>query len=140
MSRHSHRGHDKSPSQRQLRVGEQIRHLLAEILVEGNVRDPALTGVSVTVTEVRVTPDLQHAVAFVTPLGGRGAEAVVAALNRHKHFLRGLIGKGLSTRYTPEVSFRYDTTFDEAAHIDALLHSPAVRADLERAADEDKDD
>jgi ribosome-binding factor A len=136
----SRRPSSRAPTQRQLRVGEQIRHLLAEILVEGNVRDPALAGVSVTVTEVRVTPDLQHAVAFVTPLGGRGAEAVVAALNRHKNYLRGLVGKGLATRYTPALSFRYDATFDEAAHIDALLQSPEVRADLERASDDEKED
>ncbi len=136
----SRRPSSRAPTQRQLRVGEQIRHVLAEILAEGNIRDPALKGMSVTVTEVRVTPDLQHATAFVTPLGGRGAEAVVAALNRHKNYMRGLVGKGLSTRYTPELSFRYDTTFDEAAHIDKLLHSPEVRADLERAPDDEKDD
>jgi ribosome-binding factor A len=134
MSRRSASG----PSQRQLRVGEQIRHLLAEILGEGQVRDPALAGVSVTVTEVRVTPDLQQATVFVTPLGGRGAEAVVAALNRHKRFLRGALGKTLTTRYTPSLSFRYDTSFDAAAHIDALLDSPVVRADL--AHDEGESD
>jgi ribosome-binding factor A len=121
-------------------VGEQIRHLLAEILAVGNIRDAALKGVSVTVTEVRVTPDLQHAVAFVTPLGGRGAEAVVAALNRHKNYLRGLLGKGLTTRYTPALSFRYDETFDKAAHIEALLHTPEVQADLSRAREDEKDE
>jgi ribosome-binding factor A len=119
-------------------VGEQIRHVLAEILAAGNLRDAALKGVSVTVTEVRVTPDLQHAVAFVTPLGGRGAEAVVAALNRHKSFLRGALGRGLTTRYTPSLSFRYDASFDEAAHIDKLLHSPEVQADLGRAREEEE--
>lgn len=136
MSDSSRLRRNRGPSQRQLRVGEQIRHLLAEILTEGNIRDPALAGVSVTVTEVRVTPDLQHAMAFVTPLGGREAEAVVAALNRHKAFLRGELGRNLSTRYTPALSFRYDATFDEAAHVAEILHSPDVRADIEREDDE----
>jgi ribosome-binding factor A len=128
------------PSQRQLRVGELLRHALSDILVRGDVRDPDLDGVSVTVTQVKPSPDMRHATVFCEPLGGANAERVVAALNRHKGFLRGLMGKMITLRYTPELRFIEDTSFAEAQKIEDLLRSERVRRDLRSAAtDEDGD-
>ena len=128
------------PSQRQLRVGELLRHALSDILVRGDVRDPDLDGVSVTVTQVKPSPDMRHATVFCEPLGGANAERVVAALNRHKGFLRGLMGKMITLRYTPELRFIEDTSFAEAQKIEDLLKSERVRRDLRNTAtDEDGD-
>ncbi|HMN86581.1 MAG TPA: 30S ribosome-binding factor RbfA [Bauldia sp.] len=120
-----------APSQRALRVGELIRHALAEILQRGEVHDPDIEGAVITVPEVRVTPDLKLATAFVMPLGGRGGDDLVAALERHKRFLRGEVAHRVNLRYAPELRFRLDTSFDEGARIDALLHSPEVKRDLD---------
>jgi len=127
----------KAPSQRQLRVGELIRHILAEMFMRGEVHDPALDGVSVTVSEVRVSGDLKHATVFVAPLGGRDLEKLLQALDRHKKFLRGAVGKQLTVKFTPELKFVADTSFDEARHIDELLRSPQVRADIRHTEDDD---
>lgn len=135
MKRSVRRHDSRAPSQRQLRVGELVRHALAEILQRGAVHDPALEGVVVTVPEVRMTPDLKQATVFVMPLGGEGADAVVAALDRSKRYLRGEIAHRVELRYAPELHFRLDTSFDEGARIDALLRSPGVKRDLD--ADED---
>jgi ribosome-binding factor A len=125
----------KAPSQRQLRVGELVRHALAEILQRGEIHDPAFDGIVVTVPEVRMTPDLKLATVFVMPLGGKGGEGVVAAFERNKRYLRGEIARRVELRYTPDLAFRLDTAFDEAERIDALLRSPGVRRDLDAGRD-----
>jgi ribosome-binding factor A len=120
-----------SASQRQLRVGELIRHALAEIVQRGEVHDPDLEGIVVTVPEVRMSPDLQLATVYVMPLGGQKADKVVAAFERNKRYLRGEIAHRVNLRLTPELRFRLDTSFAEGGHIDALLRSPEVKRDLE---------
>ena len=130
MKRSGKRQQSRPPSQRQLRVGELIRHVLAEILQRGEVHDPAFEGVVVTVPEVRVTPDLRVATIFVIPLGGKGADTILAAFERNKRFLRGEIGHRIDLRNVPDLVFRLDTSFDEAERIDALLRSPGVKRDL----------
>lgn len=117
-------------TQRQLRVGELIRHALAEILQRGEVHDPDLEGTVVTVPEVRMTPDLKHANVFVVPLGGKGADRIVAAFERNKRFLRGEVAHRVNLRYAPDLHFRLDTSFDEGDKIDALLRAPGVKRDL----------
>ena len=125
-------------SQRQLRVGEELRHVLAEILLRGHFRDPALVdGVSVTVTEVRVSPDLRNATAFVMPLGGEDATDTIAALNRAQAYIRTEAAKRVNLRLAPSFSFRLDESFDEAARVTRLLQQPAVRADIEKEPDEE---
>jgi ribosome-binding factor A len=129
MAKRSAQG--SAPSQRQLRVGELIRHTLADILQRGEVHDPALDGMVVTVPEVRMTPDLKVATAFVIPLGGKGADTLVATLDRHRKFLRGEVAHRIDLRYAPELRFRLDTSFDEGDRIDALLRAPEVKRDLD---------
>src|SRR5690606_22507790 len=109
------RGAPQGPSQRQLRAGELVRHALVEVLREEDISDEALEGVSVTVTEVRMSPDLKHATCFVEPLGGGHAAEVVAALNRHSRFLRGRLGRHIELKFTPDLKFLHDESFDEAA-------------------------
>jgi ribosome-binding factor A len=135
MRRHSS-DHEKGPSQRQLRVGELLRHSLSEILTRGEVRDPDLEGVPVTVTQVKPSGDMRHATVFVEPLGGQNAKAIVAALNRHKGFIRGLMGKTITLRFTPELRFLEDTSFAEAEKIETLLKSSRVQRDLQEDADQ----
>lgn len=118
------------PSQRQLRAGELVRHALVEIFREEEINDPVLAGVSVTVTEVRVGPDLRHAQVFVEPLGGENAGEVVKALNRHAKFVRGHLGRMIDLRFTPDLHFRHDESFDEAARMAKLFEDPRVRQDL----------
>jgi ribosome-binding factor A len=127
------------PSQRQLRVGEELRHALSRILQRRELRDPALTDAVITVTEVRISPDLRNATAFVVPLGGAHADAVMAALQRSAPFLRGLLGHEVPLRYVPQLRLALDTSFDHASRIDALLHRPEVERSLhsEDAAEED---
>lgn len=131
MKRSTSRNHPRVPSQRQLRVGELVRHAIAEILQRGEIHDPALDGVVVTVPEVRMTPDLKLATVFVMPLGGKGGEAVVTAFERNKRYLRGEVARRIELRYAPDLTFRLDATFDEADRIDELLRSPGVRRDLD---------
>jgi ribosome-binding factor A len=135
MGRRSTTSHTQGPSQRQLRVGELLRHSLSEILTRGEVRDPDLEGVSVTVTQVKPSGDMRHATVFVEPLGGRNAAAIVGALNRHKGFIRGLMGKTIALRFTPELRFMEDTSFAEAQKIETLLKSSRVQRDLEEHPD-----
>ena len=139
MKRHSvtGRGPPQGPSQRQLRAGELVRHALVEILREEEIADPALEGVSVTVTEVRMSPDLRHATVFVEPLGGGHAAEVVEGLNRHARFLRGRLVHGIELKFTPQLKFLHDDSFDEAQRMSRLFDDPRVRRDL--AGDEDQD-
>jgi len=121
-----------APSQRQLRVGELVRHALSEALSRGGVDDPALSGTLVTVAEVRMSADLKHATALVTVIGGKDSEGAVAALNRHARYLRGQISPALrQMRSMPDLRFRLDTRFDDDMRIDALLKSPEVAKDLD---------
>src|SRR5262245_29130994 len=117
-------------SPRQLRVGEEIRHVLAAILGRGELRDPELAGVSITVSEVRMSPDLRHANAFVMPLGGGDSARIVKALVRAAPFLRGEIARAMRLRHAPDVHFVADTSFDEASRIDSLLRLPEVQRDV----------
>ncbi len=127
---------DRAPSQRQLRVGELIRHALAEILQRGEVHDPDLEGAVVTVPEVRMSPDLKVATAFIMPLGGARADTVVAAFERNVRYLRGEVAHRVNLRYAPDLKFRLDTSFEEGEKIDALLRSPDVKRDLSDGEDE----
>ena len=111
----------KEPGQRQLRVGEELRHALAEAFMREELRDPAMQGISVTVSEVRVSPDLRRATAYVMPLGGGDVGEVIAALNRASAFLRGRVSRMVNLKYAPIFVFEADITFDEASKIDALL-------------------
>lgn len=113
----------KPPTQRQLRVGEEIRHALSAILLRAEFRDSELVGRIITVTEVRVSPDLRNATAFVLPLEGE-AEPMVEALQRAAAYMRGQLGKMVKLKYLPELYFIYDGSFDEATRIDRIMHSP----------------
>lgn len=127
------------PSQRQLRVGELLRHALADVLNRGNVRDPDLAGVSITVTQVVPSPDMRHALVFCEPLGGRNAGPVIAALNKHKGFLRGEMGRLIALKFTPELRFTEDTSFAEAEKIEVILKSPRVAKDIETPSGSEDD-
>jgi ribosome-binding factor A len=137
MPRHHTPSSQRGPSQRQLRVGELLRHALSEILRETNIRDPDLNGVSVTVTQVKPSPDMRYATVFVEPLGGKNADTIVTALNRHKGFLRGAMGRMIELKFTPELRFVEDTSFAEAERIEKLLHSEKVARDLDAPEDDD---
>lgn len=131
MPRH-HQNKSSAPggSQRQLRVGEVVRHAVAEILSQGSVHDPDLAGHIITVPEVRMSPDLKLATVYVMPLGGRDTDVVIAALERNKKFLRGEIAHRVNLKFAPDVRFRVDERFDEAERIEKLLRTPAVQRDL----------
>ena len=118
------------PSQRQRRVGELLRHAMAEIFLRTDISDPDLAGVTVTVTEVQVSPDLKNASVFVVPLGGANQEKVLAALGRNAKFLRGEIARRVSLKFTPALTFELDATFDQSDRVNALLHSGKVAQDL----------
>jgi ribosome-binding factor A len=124
------KGGGVGPSQRQLRAAELVRHALADIISRGELRDPALVGVSITVGEVRASPDLKHMTAFVAPLGPGDSRAIASALTKGAGFLRGRLGKEVDLRFTPELHFEPDVSYDEANHIDQLLDSPEVARDL----------
>ena len=132
------RGGTSGASQRQLRVGELVRHAIADLLSAGSVHDPALEGHIVTVPEVRMSPDLKLATIYVMPLGGRGIEDVVAALERNKKFLRGEIAHQINLKFAPDLRFRADDRFEEAARIDKLLRSPEVKRDLDKDEPDDE--
>jgi ribosome-binding factor A len=121
----------RAPSQRQLKVGELIRHALAEIFARGEIVDDVLDHYSLTVSEVRMTPDLKLATVFVLPLGGTGAEDVVEHLDKHKRFLRGELARRVSLKFMPELRFKIDTSFASSKRIDELLASPKVARDLD---------
>jgi len=123
-------GKEKAPSQRMLRMGELVRHALAEIFSRGDVHDPVLETHVITIPEVSMTPDLRHATAYVMPLGGKDSRAVLDALNRNKKYMRGVIAKKLQAKFTPDLHFRIDERFDRAEKIDKLLRQPEVQRDL----------
>jgi len=131
------RSHPRQPSQRTLRVGELIRHALADILTRGHIRSPLLDSASLTVTAVDVSPDLKNATAYVMPLGGQGAQTAEKELNRLSGAIRGELGRAIALKYTPSLRFRLDRTFDEADRIESLLRSKPVRRDLTEDGDED---
>ncbi|AHY55526.1 30S ribosome-binding factor RbfA [Bradyrhizobium japonicum] len=141
MPRH-HQKKSSAPggSQRQLRVGEQVRHAMAEILAQGNVHDDDLEGHIITVPEVRMSPDLKLATVYVMPLGGRDTEVVIAALERNKKFLRGEVAHRVNLKFAPDLRFRVDERFDEAERIEKLLRTPAVQKDLEQDPDSDREE
>jgi ribosome-binding factor A len=132
-------GVEGKTSQRQLRVGEELRHALARILRDGECRDPALENASITVTEVRMSPDLRNATVFVMPLAGTNATDVVAGLERSATFLKGLVAREVRLRNTPSLVFALDDTFDRAERISALLTRPEVARDLQPQAAENSD-
>src|SRR5437588_12952025 len=123
MPRPRHPVREIGPSQRQLRVGELLRHALSDILSRGEVRDPDLDTISVTVTQVKPSADLRHAVVFCEPLGGKNANRVIEALNRHRGYVRGALGHAVRLRFTPELRFAEDNSFAEAEKIEPLLKS-----------------
>ena len=121
----------KKPSVRQLRVGEELRHVLAEVLGRGELRDPNLRGRAITVTEVRASPDLKRAIAFVTPLGDESTDSgILMALGRASSYLQGEIGRRIRLKFTPRLSFEFDDRFEYASKIDNLLREPGVSRDL----------
>ncbi len=132
MARHTKSPRDTkhTPSQRGLRAGELVRHAMAEILSRGEVHDPVLEGHLVTVPEVRMSPDLRMATIYVMPLGGKDAPDVLAALDRHKKYLRGEIAHRVNLKFAPDIRFLLDERFDEAERIEKLLRTPAVKRDL----------
>jgi ribosome-binding factor A len=123
----------KGPTQRQLRVGELIRHKLAEMLARGEIYDDVLAAHVISITEVRMSPDLRLATAYVMPLGGKDTKIVIEALARNAKFIRGEITHAVDLRVAPEVRFREDETFDEVTRIDKLLYSEKVRRDVEKS-------
>jgi ribosome-binding factor A len=141
MPRH-HQKKSSAPggSQRQLRVGEQVRHAIADILAQGIVHDADLEGHIITVPEVRMSPDLKLATVYVMPLGGRDTEVVLAALERNKKFLRGEVARRVNLKFAPELRFHVDERFDEAERIEKLLRTPAVQKDLEQDPDSDREE
>jgi ribosome-binding factor A len=127
----TNRDKGKPPSQRQLKVGEMIRHALADIFFRGEIVDEVLSRHSITVPEVRMSPDLKLATVYVLPLGGGEADEAVAHLEKHKRYLRGLLAKRVSMKFMPELRFKVDTSFEKSARIDELLASPKVARDLD---------
>jgi len=137
MARNKQHHRDQTPggSQRQLRVGELVRHALADMLTRGDVHDPVIERHLITIPEVRVTADLRLATIYVMPMGGRDAEEVVAAFERHKKYLRTEIAHRINLKFAPDIRFRVDDRFAEAERIDKLLRSPDVKRDLEHDKD-----
>lgn len=131
-SHHGEENDNRGPSHRLLRVGENLRHALSEIFARGEISDPALDGVSVTVTEVRCSPDLRNATIFVMPLGGVNESDVVVGLNRNCKYIRGQLSRMVRMKYLPNLKFTSDSSFGEADHIEELLHSPHVAQDLDK--------
>jgi ribosome-binding factor A len=136
MPRHHHRAQPAGGSQRQLRVGELIRHELSAMLSRGDVHDPVIEAHMITVPEVRMSPDLRLATIYIMPLGGRDEEDVLQALDRNKRFMRGEIARRVNLKFAPEIRFRIDERFDEAERIEKLLRTPDVRRDLADKKDE----
>ena len=128
------------PSQRQLRVGEQVRHALADVLARGEIRDDVIESTVISVSEVRMSPDLKIATAFVAPLAAKDDDAVIKALAQNAKFIRGRVSGALrQMKYMPEFRFRLDTSYDNMARIDDLLRSPEVARDLDKG-EEDRDE
>lgn len=143
MARHGQHISAKGPSQRQLRVGEEVRHALVQVLERTDLRDPVLVGISVTVTEVSISPDLKNATCFIVPLGGGDEESVhevIKALAAAAKFLRYEIANKTQLKHTPALRFMYDTSFDIANEMETLLSSPEVARDLVKEDDENDSD
>jgi ribosome-binding factor A len=136
MPRHQNRDQSQGGSQRQLRVGELIRHELADMLTRGEIHDPVLEARLITVPEVRMSPDLRLATIYVMPLGGRDVDAVIEALDRNKRYVRGEIARRVNLKFAPEIRFHIDERFDEAERIEKLLRAPIVQRDLSGGKDE----
>jgi len=130
MARHQHRGTPRPASQRQLRVGELVRHAVSEMLIRGDVHDPVLEGHLITIPEVRMTGDLRLATIYVVPLAGRDVTDVLEALERNKRYIRGEIAHRVNLKFAPDIRFHTDERFDEAERIEKLLRTPAVQRDL----------
>src|SRR6202521_3548304 len=139
MTRHKKTKPDpaRAPSQRALRAGELVRHAMADMLTRGEVHDPVIEGHLITVPEVSMSADLRLATVYVMPLGGRDTDAVLAALERNKKFLRGEIARHVNLKFAPDIRFRIDERFDEAERIEKLLRTPAVQRDLGNKTDDD---
>ncbi len=135
MARHQHRSHSAGGSQRQLRVGELIRHELADMFSRGEVHDAVIESHMITVPEVRMSPDLRLATIYIMPLGGRDEAEVLDALERNKRYMRGEISRRVNLKFAPEIRFRIDERFDEAERIEKLLRTPVVQRDLAGAKD-----
>jgi ribosome-binding factor A len=130
MARRQHRDQSVGSSQRQLRVGELIRHEFADMLARGDIHDPVIEGHMITVPEVRITADLRLATIYIMPLGGRDEQDVLGALERNNRYVRGEIARRVNLKFAPEIRFRIDERFDEAERIEKLLRTPAVQRDL----------
>jgi ribosome-binding factor A len=130
--KNSTQAHAAGPSQRMLRVGELIRHKLAEMLARGEIHDDVLASHVITVPEVRMAPDLRLATVYVMPLGGEDKEAVIAALERNRRYIRAELAHEVNLKFAPDIRFRFDESFEEVNRIDALLHSAKVRQDVEK--------
>src|SRR3954454_3020777 len=140
MPRHKPKHRDSAPgsgSQRQLRVGELVRHALAEMLTRGDVHDPVIEKHLITVPQVQMTPDLRLATIYLMPLGGRDTDAVLAAFERNKRFLRGEIAHHVNLKFAPDIRFRIDQRFDEAERIEKLLRTPQVQRDLSNKTEDE---
>lgn len=122
----------KAPTQRMLRIGELIRHRIAELLVRGDIHDDVIASHSITIPEVRISHDMRLATIYVMPLGGDDMKPVIDALERNKKYIRAQVAQTLNLRYAPDLRFREDQTFEEATRIDRLLDSPHVRQDIEK--------
>jgi ribosome-binding factor A len=132
VTRHHHHGTTgQGPSQRQLRVAEEIRHVLAGLFTRNEFRDPELAAAQITVTEVRISPDLKHATAFVSRLGRSDVDALLPALHRAAPYLRGQVAKVVQLRVAPDITFQPDHALDYAMKIDELMHRPEIARDLE---------
>ena len=136
MARHQHRDPSAGSSQRQLRVGELIRHELADMFSRGGIHDPVIQVHMITVPEVRMSADLRLATIYIMPLGGRDEKEVLDALDRHKRYMRGEIARRVNLKFAPEIRFRIDERFDEAERIEKLLRTPEVRRDLDGEKEE----
>jgi ribosome-binding factor A len=133
LTKHQHHGGaGQSPSQRQLRVAEEIRHVLAGLFTRNEFRDPELAAAHLTVTEVRISPDLKHATAFISRLGRSDVDALLPSLKRAAPYLRGQVAKALQLRTAPDITFQPDHTLDYAMKIDELMHRPDIARDLEQ--------
>jgi len=137
---HQHRDRSAGGSQRQLRVGELIRHEIADMLTRGDVHDPVIETHMITVPEVRMTADLRLATIYVMPLGGRDSKDVLDALDRNKRYVRGEIARRVNLKFAPEIRFRIDDRFDEAERIEKLLRTPVVRHDLNKDLGREEDE
>jgi ribosome-binding factor A len=136
MARRQNRGTPRPASQRQLRVGELVRHAVSEMLIRGEVHDPVIEGHLITIPEVRMTPDLRLATVYVMPLGGRDQDEVLAALERNRRYLRGEVAHRVNLKFAPDIRFLIDDRFEEAERIEKLLRTPQVQRDLKGEKDE----